>query len=142
QTKAEYLAQVQAFLARYPKYKGLFVDQQTVDPKVLAKFADRLPSGTLVVQYFSAPDALYIFVVAAGGRFQVKTQPVKQDELYELIRSYRTYLKAAETERLPWTDDGTPLYLRAVAPLKDVTAKLSRHLLAPIAQELGTYTDV
>ena len=35
--KAEYLAQVQAFLARYPQYKAQFVDQQTVDPKALAQ---------------------------------------------------------------------------------------------------------
>ena len=142
ETKAEYLSQVQAFLARYPKYKTLFVDQQTVDPKVLAKFADRLPPGTLVVQYFSAPDALYLFVVAAGGRFQVKTQPVKQDELYALVATYRQHLAAAERARLPWLDDGSALYLREVAPLKDATAKLSAYLLAPIVQELTAYSNV
>ena len=109
---------------------------------MLAKFADRLPAGTLVVQYFSAPDALYVFVVAAGGKFQVKTQPVKQDDLYGLVRKYREHLKRAETERLPWKEDGSVLYLREVAPLKDVTAKLSDHLLTPIAQELGAYSNV
>jgi CHAT domain-containing protein/Tfp pilus assembly protein PilF len=142
QTKSEYLTQVNAFLARYPKFKTLFVDQQTVDPKVLAKFADRLAPGTLVVQYFSAPDALYVFLVAAGGTFQVKTQPVKEDDLYALIRTYREHLKAAEKEPLPWKDDGSAVYLREVAPLKDVTAKLSGHLLRPIAKELSTYTNV
>ncbi len=86
QTKGEYLAQVQAFLARYPKYKSQFVDQQTVDPKLLAKFADRLPAGTLAVQYFASPDALFLFVVAPGGRFQVKSQAVSQADLYDLIR--------------------------------------------------------
>jgi CHAT domain-containing protein/Tfp pilus assembly protein PilF len=142
ETKSEYLAQVQAFLARYPKYKSLFVDQQTVDPKMLAKFADRLPAGTLVVQYFSAPDALYIFVVAAGGKFQVKTHPVKQDDLYDLVRKYREHLKAAETQRLPWADDGSRLYLHEVAPLKDVGTRLANHLLTPIARELTEYQEV
>ena len=142
ETKSEYLAQVQAFLARYPKYKSLFVDQQTVDPKMLAKFADRLPAGTLVVQYFSAPDALYIFVVAAGGKFQVKAHPVKQDDLYGLVRKYREHLKAAETQRLPWADDGSPLYLREVAPLKDVATRLADHLLTPIARELNDYQEI
>ena len=33
QTKGEYLAQVQAFLARYPRYRAQFVEQQTVDPE-------------------------------------------------------------------------------------------------------------
>ena len=142
ETKSEYLTQVQAFLARYPKYKALFVDQQTVDPKMLAKFADRLPAGTLVVQYFSAPDALYIFVVAAGGKFQVKAHPVRQDDLYDLVRKYREYLKAAETQRLPWADDGSRLYLREVAPLKDVGTRLATHLLTPIARELTEYQDI
>ncbi len=64
QTKGEYLAQVQAFLGRYPRYRAQFVEQQTVDPKAIAKFAERLPAGTLAVQYFAAPDALYLFVVA------------------------------------------------------------------------------
>jgi len=142
ETKADYLRQVQAFLARYPKYKTLFVDQQTVDPKVLAKFADRLPKGTLVVQYFSAPDALYVFLVAAGGQFQVKSHPVKQEALYALVRQYRAHLKSAETERLPWADDGSAAYRREVAPLKTVGAALAGHLLGPIAKELATYTDV
>src|SRR6185369_9017987 len=58
QTKGEYLTQVQAFLARYPRFRAQFVEQQTVDPKAIAKFAERLPPGTLAVQYFAAPDAL------------------------------------------------------------------------------------
>ena len=33
QTKGEYLTQVQAFLARYPRYRAQFVEQQTVDPE-------------------------------------------------------------------------------------------------------------
>src|SRR5207245_5915918 len=70
QTKSEYLTEVSAFLARYPQYKTRFVEQQTVDPKLLAKFADRLPAGTLAVQYFAAPDRLYLFLVAPG-RFEV-----------------------------------------------------------------------
>ncbi|HYE93381.1 MAG TPA: CHAT domain-containing tetratricopeptide repeat protein, partial [Terriglobales bacterium] len=142
QTKAEYLRQVQAFLTKYPKYKTLFVDQQTVDPKVLAKFAERLPTGTLVVQYFSAPDALYVFLVAAGGQFQVKSHPVPQEQLYALVRQYRGHLKAAETERLPWADDGSAAYRREVAPLKKIGAALAGHLLGPIAKELASYTDV
>ena len=49
-TKGEYLDQVHALLARYPQFKTQFVDQQIVDPRALAKFADRLPAGTLAVQ--------------------------------------------------------------------------------------------
>jgi CHAT domain-containing protein len=138
QTKAEYLAQVQAFLARYPQYKSQFVDQQTVDPKLLAKFADRLPAGTMAVQYFSSPDALYIFVVAPGGRFQVKSQAVSQAELYALIRQYREYVERGASQRLPWADDGSEGYRRDVAPLKQLTQKLAAHLLGPIEAELTT----
>ncbi|HSD51955.1 MAG TPA: CHAT domain-containing tetratricopeptide repeat protein [Candidatus Methylomirabilis sp.] len=136
QTKAEYLAQVQAFLARYPQYKSQFVDQQTVDPKLLAKFADRLPAGTMAVQYFASPDALYIFVVAPGGRFQVKSQAVSQTELYELIKQYRQHVERGASQPLPWADDGSETYRRDVASLKELTQKLASHLLGPIEAEL------
>jgi len=141
-TKAEYLAQVQAFLARYPRYKTQFVDQQTVDPKALAKFADRLPAGTLAVQYFSSPDKLYLFVVAPGGRFQVKAQAVPQAELYALVKQYREHLERAATQRLPWADDGSEAYRREVVRLKELTRKLSTHLLEPIDTELRAYRNL
>ena len=137
QTKGEYLTQVQAFLARYPQYRAQFVDQQTVDPKALAKFADRLPAGTLAVQYFAAPDALYLFVVAQGGHFKVKRQAVSQNDLYALIKEYRAQLYLASKEMLPWADDGSAAYRRAVAPLKATTARLASHLLTPIEAELS-----
>jgi CHAT domain-containing protein/Tfp pilus assembly protein PilF len=142
QTKSEYLAQVQAFLVRYPRFRTQFVEQQTVDPKAIAKFAERLPAGTLAVQYFAAPDALYIFVVAAGGKFQVRTQAVSQKDLYDLVRAYRAQIERASTQRLPWTDDGSEAFRRDVAPLKDVTTKLSAHLLGPIEPELATHKDL
>jgi CHAT domain-containing protein/Tfp pilus assembly protein PilF len=142
QTKSEYLAQVQAFLTRYPRYRTQFVEQQTVDPKAIAKFAERLPAGTLAVQYFAAPDALYIFVVAAGGQFQVRTQAVSQKDLYDLVRAYRTQLDQASTQRLPWADDGSEAFRKDVAPLRDITTKLSGHLLGPIEAELATHKDV
>ena len=142
QTKTEYLAQVQAFLTRYPRYRTQFVEQQTVDPKAIAKFAERLPAGTLAVQYFAAPDALYIFVVAAGGQFQVRTQAISQKDLYDLVRAYRTHVERASTQRLPWVDDGSEAFRHDVAPLRDITAKLSAHLLGPIEPELGTHTGL
>ena len=141
-TKAEYLAQVQDFLARYPRYRTQFVDQQTVDPKALAKFADRLPPGTVAIQYFAAPDALYLFVVSPGGHFQVKRRVVRQDDLYALVRAYRAQVAWASRERLPWTDDGSEAYRRAVAPLRETTARLSAILLAPIEAELATHANL
>jgi CHAT domain-containing protein/Tfp pilus assembly protein PilF len=142
QTKVEYLAQVQEFLKRYPQYKARFVDQQTVDPKALAKFADRLPAGTLAVQYFAAPDKLYLFVVAPGGRFEVKSHPVSQVELYELIRQYRQHLERGASQHLPWTDDGSETYTREVMPFKNVTRRLAGHLLGPIERDLETHRDL
>jgi len=142
QTKAEYLAQVQAFLARYPRYKTQFVDQQTVDPKALAKFAERLPAGTLAVQYFAAPDALYLFVVAGGGRFQVKRQAVPQADLYELIRRYRKYIERGANRPLTWDDGGSEEYRRDVAPLKEIARRLAAHLLTPIEAELQAHPDL
>jgi CHAT domain-containing protein/Tfp pilus assembly protein PilF len=142
QTKGQYLTQVQAFLTRYPRYRAQFVEQQTVDPKAIAKFAERLPPGTLAVQYFAAPDALYVFVVAAGGKFQVRTQAVSQKDLYDLVRAYRSQLERAAAQRLPWADDGSEAYRRDVAPLKEVTEKLAGHLLGPIEPELALHKDL
>jgi CHAT domain-containing protein/Tfp pilus assembly protein PilF len=141
-TKAEYLAQSQAFLARYPQYKTQFVDQQTVDPKALAKFADRFPAGTLAVQYFAASDALYLFVVAPGGRFQVKSRAISQESLYKLVTDYRQYLESAATQPLPWTDDGSSVYREKVAPLRGLGRKLSALLLDPIADELKAHPNL
>jgi CHAT domain-containing protein/tetratricopeptide (TPR) repeat protein len=142
QSKAEYLAQAQAFLARYPQYKAQFIDQQTVDPKALAKFADRLPPSTLAVQYFAAPDTLYLFVVAPGGRFQVRSRAVSQGNLYALVKEYRHHLDAALSQRLPWIDDGSPVYREKVAPLREVSAKLSALLLEPVAAELRAHRNL
>ena len=141
-TKAEYLGQAQAFLAKYPQYKSQFIDQQTVDPKALAKFADRLPAGTLAIQYFAAPDTLYLFVVAPGGSFQVRSRAIAQDDLYTLVRDYRKYLNAATTEHLPWVDDGSAAYREKVAPLREISGKLSALLLEPVAPELATHRNL
>ena len=142
QTKADYLARVQSFLVQYPQYKTLFVDQQTVDPKALAKFAGRLPAGTLVVQYFASPDALYLFIVAPGGLFQVKRQAISQADLYGLVKQYRQLLERAERQRLPWADDGSDAYRQDVQPLREVTRKLSAHLLGPLRAELETHREL
>ena len=142
QTKSEYLSQAQAFLARYPQYKAQFVDQQTVDPKALAKFADRLPAGTLAIQYFPAPDMLYLFVVAPGGSFQVRSRAITQDDLYALVREYRRLLDAGTTEHLPWVNDGSAAYREKVAPLREVSRKLSALLLEPVAPELATHRNL
>jgi len=137
-TKSEYLAQVTALLERYPQYKSQFVDQQTVDPKALAKFADRLPAGTLAVQYFAAVDRLYVFAVARGGSFLVKSEAVSQEELFRLVRRYRALVERGTARPLPWRDDGSDAYRDDVAPLKAVTRELSQHLLGPIEAELRT----
>jgi len=142
QTKAEYLAQAQAFLTKYPQYKAQFIDQQTVDPKALAKFADRLPAGTLAIQYFAAPDTLYLFVVAPGGSFQVRSRAIAQDDLYALVKGYRQLLNAATTEHLTWIDDGSPAYREKVAPLREISRKLSALLLEPVAPELATHRNL
>jgi CHAT domain-containing protein/Tfp pilus assembly protein PilF len=141
-TKAEYLAQAQAFLTKYPQYKAQFIDQQTVDPKALAKFADRLPAGTLAIQYFAAPDTLYLFVVAPGGSFQVRSRAIAQDDLYGLVKEYRKHLNAATTEHLPWIDDGSAGYREKVVPLREVSRKLSALLLEPVAPELATHRNL
>lgn len=143
QSKAEYLAQVHSFLSRYPQHKALFADQHTVDPRALAKFADRLPPHTLAVQYFAAPDALYLFVVASGGRFQVVRQAVPQKELYRLVRAYRRQVQAGERYPvLPWADDGSEVYQREVVPLKTLSRELGQHLLGPLSSYLDTHRQV
>jgi CHAT domain-containing protein len=113
-----------------------------VDPDLLAKYANRLPPRTLAVQYFAAPDALYLFVVAPGGRFQVKRQAVSQADLYELIRRYRKHIERGANRPLIWGDDGSEEYRRDVVPLKEVARRLAAHLLEPIQAELATHPNL
>jgi CHAT domain-containing protein len=142
QTKREYLDEVQKFLQRYPQYKAQFIDQQTVDPRALAKFAERLPAGVLAVQYFAAVDRLYVFVVAGGGGFQVKTRNVSRDELYGLVREYRAHVNQGKRRQLPWNDDKSDIYRREVAPFKERARVLAHHLLEPIKDELARYRSL
>lgn len=130
------------FLHRYPQYRWQFIEQYVVDPKALAKFADRLPEGTAAVQYFAAPDRLYIFVVAAGGQFHVRSRGVSQGELYAMVKEYRQLLERASMRRLRWIDDGSEDYRRDVVPLKEVGKRLSEHLLGPIKSELSQHAKL
>ena len=141
-SKTEYLAEVKAFLERYPRYRTQLVDQQTVDPRLLAKFAARLPEGTLAVQYFAAPDALYIFVVSPGGAYQVKRRAVGQRDLYALVERYRRHVAAGADAALPWTDDGSDVYRSEVLPLKQAMNELAAHLLGPIETELAAHVNL
>jgi len=139
--KDGYLQAVDAFLGRYPEYKALFVDQQTVDLRDLASFSEDIPPGTLAVQYYAAPDTLYIFIVTPGAH-RVKTHAVSRDELYDLVRGYREYVVRPGGRPLGWEDDGSDDHRAHVEPLRRITAALSRHLLEPIADELQQYRDV
>jgi CHAT domain-containing protein/Tfp pilus assembly protein PilF len=141
-SKSEYLVEVKAFLERYPRYRTQLVDQQAVDPRLLAKFAARLPVDTLAVQYFAAPDALYVFVVAPGGAYHVKRRAVRQRDLYALVTRYRERVAAGTATALPWTDDGSEVYRREVLPLKQAMDELAAHLLGPIETELAAHANL
>jgi len=141
-SRAEYTEQVQLFLARYPRYKTLFVDQQTVDPRLLAKLASRLPPNTLVLEYVSTVDALYVFSVASDRRFEVRMRGVPQALLYDRIKRCRTNLERAARQRLTWTDDGSEDYRRDVVPLKQLTRELATDLLQPVDDMLRLYRNV
>ena len=138
-TKAEYLAEVRALLERHPRLKTQFVEQQTVDPRTLARFSERLPEGMLAVQYFVTPEALWIYTVARGGQYRVRRHEVSQDALYALVRQYREYLQYAATRRLRWTDDGSAAFRTDVQPLREATDRLAAHLLGPIEDDLARH---
>jgi len=141
-TKADFNDESERFLARYPEYTALVAKQRAVFPEDLAKYANRLPAGTLAVQYYSAAKALYTFVVDPGGLYEVKEQTITQAELYELIRIYRRHMETAASEPLPWEDDGSEVYRREVAPFKAVAVRLGQVLLDPLRVELEKHTDV
>jgi CHAT domain-containing protein len=142
QGKAEYLARVRELLERHPRLKPQFADQYTVDPRVLAKFADRLPAGMLAIEYFSTPEALWIFAVASGGRFTVKRRAVTQDDLYAAVDEYRRLLASGERRALPWADDGSAAYRTEGVRFRQLSRELGEHLLGPVAAELDAHQDV
>ena len=141
-SKGEYLVQVRELLERNPRLKPLFADQYTVDPRILAKLADRLPARMLAIEYFSTPEALWIFVVSSGGRFTVKRRAVTQDDLYSAIEEYRRLLASGEHRALPWSDDGSTTYRVEVARFQQLSRELGEHLLGPVEVELQAHSDV
>jgi CHAT domain-containing protein len=141
-TKAEYAEQVQDFLRLHPRYKSQFIDQYAIDPRLLTKLAGRLPPNTMALEYFAAPDRLYVFMATSDGKFAVRSRSVAQDHLYRLVRAYRTELARAETRRLPWNDDGSEDYRREVSPLRRLTQELATHLLGPVEPELDAYAQL
>jgi CHAT domain-containing protein/Flp pilus assembly protein TadD len=142
QSKAEYLALARELLERHPRLRRQFVDQYTVDPRVLAKFADRLPAGMLAIEYFATPEALWIFVVAPGGRFTVKRRAVTQDALYGAVEEYRRLLATGERRALPWADDGSATYRDVVVRFQQLSLELGEHLLGPVAAELEVHREI
>lgn len=132
-TKGEYLALVRPLLARY---RSLFPDQEVIDPTTPAKFAAWLPPQTLAVSFFPSRDELYLFIVASGGVFRVKSRAVSQVDLFDLVRRYRELVAEAQHQRLSWDDDGSESYRRYVAPLHVVSLQLAEHLLGPLEDEL------
>jgi tetratricopeptide (TPR) repeat protein len=139
--KREYNAVVKAFLQQYPHYSTRFVDQNTVAVTDLAAFSGELPDDTVAVQYYAAPDRLYLFIVSRGGH-QIKTRQIAQSELYSLIQLYRDYVVEGAPRALSWVDDGDPRYGDVVAPLKQLSRVLGGHLLDPIRDELKRYRSL
>ena len=72
----------------------------------------------------------------------MRSRAIAQEDLYTLVKEYRQLLDAATTERLPWVDDGSAVYREKVAPLREVSRKLSALLLEPVAPELATHRNL
>jgi len=125
-------AAIDELSARYPAYR----EYVAVDPLTFGDLTDRLPAGHLIVAFFPADDALYIFLISRQGGVQFRQVPkVTKRELDRKIREYRELVTKGALDRSflridAWTD-------RRWEPLRTLTVWLYDALLKPIATELA-----
>lgn len=82
--KAEYQRALEGVKQANPELESLIA----VHPVSLAQVQQALPADTVLVQYFPAPDALYIFV-ADKKELKIRKLAVKADDLRTLVREAR-----------------------------------------------------
>lgn len=132
-------------------FNALMIDLETkypniyqvikVDPIQLADLQKQLADDVVLLEYFPAEDALYIFMITRD-QIEAKTVPVTSMELDSLVNKYRYYVSDAtslmkrgrfDTKMKDWKAGGDQrFYDRHAKPLRDIMVKLYDYLILPV----------
>jgi len=132
-------------------FNALMIDLETkypniyqvikVDPIQLSDIQKQLSDDVVLLEYFPADDALYIFMITRD-KIEAKSVPVSYAVLDSLVNKYRYYIN--ETTNLlkrgrfdvtmkdwkPGTD--ARFYERYTKPLRDIMVQLNDYLILPV----------
>jgi CHAT domain-containing protein len=128
-TKAEFYSQVNTIRAANPEFERLMA----VKPAVFAKIQKTIPHDTILVQYFPAPDRLYVFLVTRED-FRIKTVNAGVAEINGLVRDFRKAMdgvirdleagaRPASLEKGKMSGSLTRLYEILISPIEADLAK-------------------
>lgn len=136
-------------------FNALMIDLETkypniyqvikVDPIQLADIQQQLPDDVVLLEYFPASDALYIFMITKD-RIEAKSVPVADTYLDSLVNKYRYYISDVtslmrrgkfDLKMKDWKPGADArFYDRHTKPLRDIMVKLYDYLILPVWKDI------
>ncbi|MBX7150127.1 CHAT domain-containing protein [bacterium] len=134
-------------------FNALMIDLETkypniyqvvkVDPIQLSDLQKQLSDDVVLLEYFPADDALYIFMITRD-KIEAKSVPVSAKELDSLVNKYRYYISDVtsllkrgrfDTKMTNWKPEGAGdnrFYERHTKPMREIMVKLYDYLILPV----------
>jgi CHAT domain-containing protein len=127
-TRAQFLATLNRLRQENPQ----FDDAVGAQGSELLAIQPRLQPGTLLLSYYSAPDALYVQAVTPAG-LRLESVRVERARLRELIRRWRGALDRPSPDfpTLEQAEASRQLYSLLLAPVDDLLANTRQLLILP-----------
>ncbi|MCK6541654.1 CHAT domain-containing protein [bacterium] len=132
-------------------FNALMIDLETkypniyqvikVDPIQLSDIQKQLSDDVVILEYFPADDALYIFMITKD-KIEAKSVPVSSTTIDSLVNKYRYYINDVtslmkrgrfDTKLANWKQgEDSRFYERHTKPLRDIMVKLNDYLILPV----------
>lgn len=132
-------------------FNALMIDLETkypniyqvikVDPIQLSDIQKQLDDDVVLLEYFPADDALYIFMITKD-KIEAKSVPVSSMQIDSLVNKYRYYISDVtslmkrgrfDTKMANWKAGGDArFYERHSKPLRDIMVQLYDYLILPV----------
>lgn len=136
-------------------FNALMIDLETkypniyqvikVDPIQLSDIQKQLDDDVVLLEYFPADDALYIFMITKD-KIEAKSVPVSAMQLDSLVNKYRYYINDVtslmrrgrfDTKMANWKPGGDDrFYKQHTKPLRDIMVQLSDYLILPVWEQI------
>lgn len=138
-------------------FNALMIDLETkypnmyqvvkIDPIQLTDLQKQLSDDMVILEYFPADDALYIFMITRD-KIEAKSVPVSAATIDSLVNKFRYYISDVtsllkrgrfDTKMKNWTKAGagdSRFYDRHTKPLMDIMVQLHDYLILPVWDEI------